>query len=58
MLYSGSWDGIVRLWWCLDYSFLVNFGGVISVFFGGICVFVKCFIFNGLLFVGYDFGVI
>lgn len=58
MLYSGSWDGTVRLWWRPDHSPLANFGGATSVFLGGIRALVKCPTPNGLLFAGHDSGVI
>jgi len=56
-LFSGSWDGTIRLWWRPDHSPLVNFGGESSVPLGGIRVLVKCRA-SGLLFSGHDSGVI
>lgn len=54
-LFSGSWDGTIRLWWRPDHSPLACFGGGSSA--GGIRSLAKCPA-SGLLFSGHDFGVI
>lgn len=56
-LFSGSWDGTIRLWWRPDHSPLVSFGGGLSVPLCGIHVLVKSPA-SGLLFSGHDSGVI
>ena len=57
ILFSGSWDGTIRLWWRPDNSPLANLGGGSSVPLGGIRALVKCPV-NGLLFSAHDSGVI
>lgn len=57
ILFSGSWDGTIRLWWRPDHSPLADFGGGSSVPLGGIRALVKCPT-SGLLFSGHDSGII
>lgn len=56
-LWSGSWDGTIRLWWRADHSPLANFGGGLGVALGGIRALVKCPAID-LIFSGHDSGVI
>jgi len=56
-LFSGSWDGTIRIWWRPDHSPLANFGGRSSGPSGGIRALVKLPA-SGLLFSGHDSGVI
>lgn len=56
VLYSGSWDGTIRLWWRPDHSLLAQLGNTLCPTLGGVRALVKSS--GGLLFTGHDSGVI
>lgn len=55
ILYSGSWDGTIRLWWRPDHTALVHLGGASTLHLGGIRALSSA---AGLLFAAYDSGII